>query len=465
MRLPEEPQTCTVTGTKTLSATPRHQLVLSSPEEQVAEIERVGKLLREVMVSFRTDNVEITASALTDFQTIAQVLRTYPEMPVKLESFTPRTGLLRDAEEKHLQHLSQDRATRVRKALLDLGVVNDMSIEGLGSRGAGQKVGGFVVLLAQSDIPLLSCQQRLDLIFERCFFEFVPSTDNFTPKGELVAGMVAAVLMESSKKVIITCPKRSSELALRRADVIVKALYAKGVEVEILVKVAVGDQQLVTVAIDGSQPDVDPQRALSEILKENPFAFKENASDVMPDALKILSQAAEVLKEVKYQSLVIEAYSGVQNEMLTEQKAADIMLERSQSIKKHLYSLGVKLSIITRGYAGPYTADGGTDMGPRVFLTLLSPGEEEELGMSDGLQELLALPPVPPPALGYPVQGTDLLEPLRSIENNVESAEQEGKMGNGELTAPKELEMEIAEVQGSPGGICGTNDGLFRNCG
>lgn len=459
MRLPEEPKTCTVTGTKSLSATPRHELVLRPREEKIAEIERVGKLLREVVVSFRADSVEITPRVLEDLELVAQVLRTYPEMPLTLESFAPRTGTLRDAEEKDLQRLSNDRAARVRKALLDLGVVNDITIEGFGSRGAGTKTNGFVVLLAQSDIPLLNCQQRLDLIFERCFFEFVPSTENFTPKGDLVAGMVAAVLMESSKKVIITCPKRSSELALRRADVIVKALYAKGVEVEIIVKVAVGDQQLVTVAIDESLPEVDPQKALTEILKENPFAFKANASDVMPDALNSLKQVAEVLREVKYQSLAIEAYSGVQNEMLTEQKAADIMLQRSESIKKHLFSLGVKITIITRGYSGPYMADGGADLGPRVFLTLLSPGEEEEMG--EGLQEL----PVPPPALGYIVQGRELSEPLQSIENNVGGGEQEGKMGNSELTAPKELDMEIAEVQGSPEGICGTNDGFFRGCG
>lgn len=448
MRLPEEPQTCTVMGTKSLSATPRHELVFSSPEEKTAEIERVGKLLREVEVSFRGDAVEITPTALAGLEVVAQVLRTYPEMPLTLESFAPRTRHLKNAEEKDLQKMSNDRAVRIRKALLDLGVVNDLTIEALGSRGAGQKTNGFVVLLAQIDTPLLNCQQRLDLIFERCFFEFVQSTEKFTPKGELVADMVASVLKESNKKVIITCPKTSSELAFRRADVIVKALYAKGVEVEIIVKVAVGDQKLVTVAIDDSLPGVDPQRALTEILKENPFAFKANASDVMPDALNSLKQVAEVLKQVRYQSLAIEAYRGVQNEMLTEERAANVMLERSESIKKHLFNLGVKMTMITRGYAGPYTADGGVDLGPRVFLTLLSPGEEEELGDGD----LLALHPVPPPALGYIVQGTELTEPLQ-IEGNG----QEGQTGNSEFTAPKELDMEIAEVAGSPEAVCGTD--------
>eukprot|EP00931_Biecheleriopsis_adriatica_P095086 TRINITY_DN68711_c0_g1_i1.p1 TRINITY_DN68711_c0_g1~~TRINITY_DN68711_c0_g1_i1.p1 ORF type:complete len:335 (+),score=73.68 TRINITY_DN68711_c0_g1_i1:115-1119(+) len=245
------------------------------------ELQKLASIFSNALVEFGgSAEASIGDAALPGFRELAEALRVYPELHLHLEGYN--VGGAKNREEE-LQRLSFNRAAAVKRKLQELCVVNEITVEGLPNRGSSGKAHGYVSFLLKVDVELKGQQQRMDYILSRGFFEFVQSSDKFTEKGLLIAHAISEVLKEKQNKVFITCPKRSSQLALRRADAIVKGLHDAGVESEILVKIAFGDQELVTLSIEESPQQADPQRSSEEVKEDDHGMMEANSRFIYPD--------------------------------------------------------------------------------------------------------------------------------------------------------------------------------------
>jgi hypothetical protein len=218
---------------------------------------------------------------------------------------------------------------------------------------------------------LLRPQQRLDYILSRTGFDFLSHSAELSPRGLQTVTIVAQVLREATRPMVITVPKQSAPLFFQRAEVIAKSIKEEAVGCEVLVVVATDDDQVATVQIleaDDSEFDGEDdwaQGRLAEILQETPLAFRPNSSELMEEVLPVIRRCAEVLKDLQGTTVLVEAYSGPKRPGVSEAWVREIMLLRAERIASWLRAEGVQLPIIARGSAGlhPGTRDSQANAG------------------------------------------------------------------------------------------------------
>jgi len=352
---------------------PRYQLVSLSLAEKSKERDRLLVRINQKRIDFEEGSSELSDHAVEVLRNVAEVLMEYPEVDLAVEGHAGcrRSGRRLDKE----LALAEERAEVCREQLFEFGVVSDISLECTGQE-EGLEHG--CVRLRAVEAKLLEPQQRMDLILSRTGFDFVQQTDELTERGFKTAGVLARVLKETSDTVWITVPKNSSDLACRRAEAIAMCVQEQGVNAKVKVRLALGNQDRATVTIDAKPDLLGPQGRLVEILKETPLAFRNNSAELAPEVLPAIRKCADVLKQVQCMSVLVEAYSGCQSPTgVSETRIRENMLARAERVVDWFQAEGVTVPLHARGYSGAF-ADGNMECrGPRVVLTLVSPGEEE----------------------------------------------------------------------------------------
>lgn len=367
-------------GAKRLQMRPRYTLAHLPPDEKMREKDRLMARIEMKRIEFRPAQVAFNDEAAELLQDIAEALMDYPEFEVVVEGYAGRQDAKKVKEDP--KQLAAVRADTCRAKLSAFGVISDIRTvsQGLDSRSDC----GYVVILP-GQAKLLEPQQRLDMILSRYSFEFGPQTAEMSAKGQRVANVMARVMKETRNRTLITVPKKSSPLAIKRAEAIAQAIRDTGVASEIMVKIATNNQDRATVTIDGNGNDYgrggmdSPQLVLTEILRETPLAFRPNSANLVPDVLPVVKRLAEVLKQVQYMTCIVEAYSG---NIPTNVGSSDlrmirmIMTERAQRVIDIFQNEGVTVPVYAKGHSGA-SSDSSLGKGPRVVITLVNQGEEE----------------------------------------------------------------------------------------
>lgn len=378
---------------------PRFQLASLSLEERDKERDRLIVRISQKRIDFKEGSCDISAHGEEVLRNVAEVFLEYPELNLDIESHpgcSRGKGKGVDREEPGLVHV---RAEACRDRLLELGVLSDLflsnsedgdSADSANSRSRLNSLDVWepCVVFRAEQAKLLDPQERLDYLLCRTGFDFLPKSADLSEKGIRVADVISRVIKETSNRVIIAVPKESSKLALQRAEAIAVGIRDFGVDTEICVEIAKGNQKYATVRIEADEPeDRGPQGQLVEILKETPLAFRMNSSELVPEVLPAIKRCAEVLKQVADMSVLIEAYSGVQRQgEMAEARTREMMLRRAERISDWLQAEGVEIPILTKGYASPFPDGSNATRGSaRVVLTLISK-EEEELEPVDGAE-------------------------------------------------------------------------------
>jgi len=356
---------------------PRYTLAQLAPDEKLREKDRLMGRIETKRIEFRDGQAAFTDGGAETLQHVAEVLMDYPEFEVVVEGYTGRLDAKKVKEDP--KELAALRADAVKSRLATFGVICD--IRGV-AQGLDQRADHGYVVVLPGQAKLLEPQQRLDMILSRYSFEFSPQTAEMSMKGQRVATVMARAMKETRNRILITVPKKSSPLAIKRAEAIAQAIRDTGVHTEITVKIATGNQDRATVTIEGQGQNNEmamssPQLQLTDILKETPLVFRPNKADLVPDVLPVVKKCAEVLKQVQYMTCLVEAYSGNTKAVDTSdvRSIRAVMLERAQRVVDILQQEGVTVPIYAKGFNG--TASGGHGRGPRVVLTLVNQGEEE----------------------------------------------------------------------------------------
>jgi len=363
---------------------PRYQLAALSIEEKTQERDRLIVRISQKRIVFRDGSSALSAHSDEVLRNVAEVFLEYPELSLDIECY-PDQKLRRKLPEKELG-LLHERAGACRDRLVELGVLSDLSLlvyedGAIPSPRAGGSAGGreSCITFRASRTGLLEPQLRLDYLLSRRGFDFLQSGVELSEKGLKVADAIARVIRERPNRVLIEVPKGSSELALQRAQAIARGIKSFGVNSEVSVEIAVGSLKYATVRFDEDLPRTrGPQGQLMDILEQTPLAFRMNSSELVPEVLPAIRRCAEVLKQVKHMSVLIEAYSGTQRMGgAAEARVREVMLRRAERVAAWLQAEGVEIPILPRGHAATLP-DGATPNGQaaaRVVLTLISDAE------------------------------------------------------------------------------------------
>lgn len=370
---------------------PRHQLASLGPKERDTERDRLIVRICQKRIDFKEGSSAFSEHSEEVLRNIAEVFLEYPELNLEIESHAGCSKGKRNPDKEKEHALVQYRAEACRERLVELGVLSDLGLSvcqdgdadpsALEPAQPSSALGAepFVVFRAE-EAKLMAPQERLDYLLSRTGFDFIPKSAELSEKGIRVADVISRVLKETANRIIIAVPKMSSELALQRAQAIAEGIQDFSVSSEISVEIAKGAQKYATVRIEEDEPeDMGPQGQLAQLLKETPLAFRMNSSELAPEVLPTVRKCADVLKQVKDMSVLIEAYSGVQRYgESAEARIQEIMLRRAERVAAWLQAEGVELPLLTKGYAapfmdGPISARGAA----RVVLTLINPEERE----------------------------------------------------------------------------------------
>lgn len=356
-------------------------------------------------------------------------MKAYPEIDIVLEGHCSRAGFLKNAPEFELEGLSIKRAMNVRQLLLEQGCSTEIKLEAKGSKASLDFHG---VWLHPFEAKPLDAQERMDHVIGRGQLDFRPKTLELGPRGQGTLDTVAVLLQERRFQVILAVPQHCSELTLNRAQVLAKGIAERSPSSDILLKVAVGNQELTTITVrdyveqpppplpppvHAPPPEAEPvaeeavatehvageelfhaharevvpepvvnhltpQEKISAILQETPISFQSRSAELSSEVLHALTRVSEVLKNEVSKDLccVVEAYSGHQH-LIPDEMAAQIMLERADRLVKILTIEGVQIPLVANGKSGPPDDDpAGTTACVRIVLTQASeflPDEEK----------------------------------------------------------------------------------------
>jgi len=342
------------------------------PEDCLTEKAKLLDKISKKRIDFKDSQAALSEHGIDVLSNIASALFEFPEIDLELMGCFGTAGQEgKRRKTEHQRGIALRRAETCKSKLVELGVIGEICLNDTGREKTG------MVKIAPTDPQLLSPQERLDRILSRTNFEFQPQTTLLNPKGLLVAKMCSRALLETKHNVIITCPKKSSELANKRADAISDALKDHGVTSDIVVKLASRDQDIPTITIDDKQ---DPQTMISTILMETPLAFTFNSCELVSDVLPVVKKIAEILAELNDVRILVEVYTGSSaRKEYSDRRARELAIQRANRIVDNLLAEGTKQRLYPRGYSSSYV-DGNLNSdtrGPRVLLTLLSPGDEE----------------------------------------------------------------------------------------
>jgi len=415
----------------------RHLLPKHSLGEKEKERDRLAHRIGQKSVYFRGNSSDINGHGAEVLRNVANVLLSYPELEVTLISVGGHTCGGNSSSSQRGCRLARARAEMCRDRLLQLGVLSDLQIESCvdpddeyetfftgnmtnksferwwSPRCSGRQKNNMysnknsklsdrdqrrfgTVSFRSSRPQLLPPQQRLDYILLRTGFDFLSHSAELSPHGMQTVTIVAQVLREATRPMVITVPKQSAPLFLQRAEVIAKAVKEQAVGSEVLVLVATHDEQVATVQIlepDDSEFDGEEgaQVRLEEILRETPLAFRPNSSELLEEVLPVIRQCAEVLKGVHGVTILVEAYSGPKKPGVSDVWVHEVMLLRAERVASWLRAEGVQLPIITRGSSGLHPGTEETNNKSNislgydnhnhagtaaVVLTLINHGEE-----------------------------------------------------------------------------------------
>jgi len=350
---------------------------------------------------------------------VAEILLEYPEINIRIEGYAPKQRKTNEA-----LALASARAEACREKLIEHGAVCFIELGSAEGRGGTRILAGPAgwPTSAAGEVRLLEPQQRLNRILSRASFDFLPQSAELSAKGQRVVLVCGHVLKEAQHQILIACPRKSSSLALRRAEALAQAFREQGVPKEIKVQLAFGAQERTTVLIDSEPTDaqeqlsptvlhagpqqlitmkdlqdsspapidnspVDAQEELERILKETPLCFRADApSELVPEGLSVVRRCAGVLKQVQCSGCMIEAYSKSLGavDFETSSRLREMMRERAERVVDWLQAEGVTVPLYAKGHCG--NADmwdddspeehRGSGTGSHVIVTLLQPGRE-----------------------------------------------------------------------------------------
>jgi len=387
----------------------RHLLVRQTEKEKEKERDRLAYRIEQKCVYFSGSSSSINGHGAEVLRNVADVLLSYPELQLTLVSRGGHKCGGNSSSSKRGCRMAQTRAEMCKERLLELGVLSDLHIEccvcpdeeyeefftgnetkrtfdrwspkcssakcssgrqktdtySYNNNNDNKKLSArddrrFGTVSFRSSHPqLLPPQQRLDYLLSRTGFDFLSHSAELSERGLHTVAIIALVLREATRPMVITVPKQSAPLFYQRAEVIAKAIKEQAVGSEVLVVVASQDEQVATVQIleaDGSEFGVEeefgPQSRLVEILQETPLAFRPNSSELVPEVLPAIRQCADVLKGLHRTTVLVEAYSGPKRPGVSEAWVREIMLLRAERVASWLRAEGVGIPIIARGSAG-----------------------------------------------------------------------------------------------------------------
>lgn len=277
----------------------------------------------------------------------------------------------------------------------------------------GQKDGKVKLVPVRNEVyPLVhDAQARLDMILQRCTFEFAPKTKMLSFRGSQCVEMCVRVLKETSRACFLVLPMNSSKMALERAEVITEACHKHGLTNRLDIQIAKDDRRGASlvleedpkevaeeveeaeeifdevIAFDLPSEDVEStQAAVNEVLKQTPLLFSKTDVDVVTDCAPILDRISALMQALEKTNCRIEVYSGALKPgesvaVTDETNKQDLAARRARQLAKRLQERGVRTPFRCVGFSYPKLKGGGP-RAPHAELVLIDAasivaGEEE----------------------------------------------------------------------------------------
>lgn len=336
-------------GTSTKSAVkPRFQL---KEEDKSVEKDRHLKRVLGMQINFADKSKDISVASIEDCDSVAEVLKEYMEWEILVQGHLGR-GELTGEKDEVVQDLCVARAEACIKRIKKEAEVVYMRPTSLG-RQNDMKCGCVTFLALTS--PDASPQERINLIMKRVNWGFPLTKPVVTPKGRRNAATIARVLEETPHhRVTLYVPRSSSDLAIKRGEKVVEAIRETGIAVQVVLHTAgTKEPHFGVIYIEEHQPELEPQAALYEILRQTPMAFQPKTSELAELSKEALTACVKVLNRTKDKVCVVQAWSGKGGQDPTvAARLHGMLLQRAQQIVDHLKAQGAKIPVKAEGHVG-----------------------------------------------------------------------------------------------------------------